>query len=95
MLLTTQLSYSYHDAILNNMLPFLCFTLFVGGLKVHSGNPRKKSNTEIFFASARPQLYEDPDTFDNCDLSPVLVGGGNNLQIVAVFQYLGSILSRN
>ena len=38
------------------------------GLKVHSGNPRKKSNKEIFFASARPQLYEDPDTFDNCDL---------------------------
>ena len=65
------------------------------GLEVHSGNPQKKSKTEILFASARPQIYEDPDTYDDCDLSPVMVGGGNYLPIVAVFQYLGSILSRN
>ena len=65
------------------------------GLEVHSGNPSKKSKTEILFASARPQLYQNPDTFDNCDLSPIMVGDGNFLPVVAVFQYLGSMLARN
>lgn len=65
------------------------------GLEVHSGNPSKKSKTEILFASARPQLYQNPDTFDNCDLSPIMIGDGNFLPIVAVFQYLGSMLARD
>ena len=46
------------------------------------------ANAEILFASARSQLY-------NCDLSLIMVDDGNFLPIVAVFQYLGSVLARN
>ena len=65
------------------------------GLEIHVGTAKKKSKTEVLFAAARPLAYEDPETYDNCDMSNIDLGNGTFFPVVSFFQYLGSILSRD
>ena len=67
------------------------------GMEVHSGNTQheKKSKTEILFCCKPPHLYEDPDTYDNTDLSNIELGEGRFIPIVDSFCYLGSVCSRD
>ena len=70
------------------------------GMEVHSGTKvirqkRSKSKTEILFCSKPLHLYTDPDTYDNTDLSDIVLPSGNFIPIVAEFLYLGSILERD
>ena len=68
------------------------------GMEIHVGDerlPDKKSKTEVLFVAAPPSTYNDPSTFDNTDLSNIKLGGGRFFPIVALFCYLGSILTRD
>ena len=67
------------------------------GMEVHSGpiEPRDDSKSEILFCSKPPCLYEDPDTYDNADLSDVIVGENRYIPIVDEFMYLGSMVTRD
>ena len=65
------------------------------GLEVHVGNSAKESKTVILFVAAPAKTYEQPDTYDNCDLSNIDLGNGCYLPVVDQFQYLGSIMTRN
>ena len=67
------------------------------GMEVHSGNyhVEKPSKSEALFCSKSRSMYTEPDTYDNADLSNIDLGGGLFIPIVAMFVYLGSILSRD
>ena len=61
---------------------------------IDDGETEKDSKTEILFAAARPHVYSNPATFDDADLSNVLLPNGRFFSIVSEFKYLGSYLSR-
>ena len=68
------------------------------GMEVHVGDrsqPDKPAKTEILFVAAPDKSYENPQSYDNTDLSPVELGNGLFIPIVERFCYLGTILSRN
>ena len=67
------------------------------GLEIHVGTrtPEKDSKSEILFVSAPSKMYNDPMTYDGCDLSDVELGDGNYMPIVDIFKYLGSLLTRD
>ena len=68
------------------------------GMEIHVGDvslPDKKSKTEVLFVAAPPSVYKDPSTYDNRDLSNIPLGGGKFFPVVALFCYLGSILTRD
>ena len=69
------------------------------GMEVHEGlddgTVQKDSKSEILFCAARPNVYDDPATFDGADLSHVRMPGGRYFPVVAKFKYLGSYVSRN
>ena len=66
-------------------------------MELHAGdrNEDKKSKTEMLFCSKPQHMYEDPDTYDNANLSCIELGGGRFIPIVAAFIYLGSVISRD
>ena len=66
------------------------------GMEVHTGpiEPRDDSKSEVLFCSKPPCLYKDPDTYDNADLSDIVIGD-RYIPIVAEFIYLGSLLCRD
>ena len=66
------------------------------GMEVHSGKiePKEDSKSEILFCSKPKFLYEKPDTYDDTDLSAVIIGENRCIPIVAEFPYLGSIVNR-
>ena len=67
------------------------------GMEVHRGNSRteKESKSEILFCPKPLQLYNDPETYDNTDLSPVKLGDDEYIPIVFMFIYLGSVLAHD
>ena len=76
--------------------PLLCAHFKRWGMEIHAGivEPRKESKTEILFCAAPRRCYSDAATFDGTDLSDVLLPGGRFFNIVSVFKYLGSYISR-
>lgn len=67
------------------------------GMEVHTGNTLldKKSKSEILFCPKPLQLYHDPETHDNADVSPVDLGDGEFIPIVSKFVYLGTVLAHD
>ena len=67
------------------------------GMEVHTGNlpAERKSKSEVLFCPKPPQLYVDPETYDNANLQPVDLGDGDIIPIVFQFVYLGSILAHD
>ena len=67
------------------------------GMEVHAGNTlsKKKSKSEVLFCPKPLQLYQEPETYDNANITPVNLGEGNFIPIVFMFVYLGTILSHD
>lgn len=67
------------------------------GMEVHAGKiePKEDSKSVILFCSKPTSMYENPDNYDNVDLSDVIVGGNRCIPIVDKFTYLGSVVSRD
>ena len=67
------------------------------GVEVHTGKiePRGESKTEILFYSKPCSIYNNPDSYDNADLSDIIVSHNRHIPIVDHFSYLGSIISTN
>ena len=65
------------------------------GMEIHAGivEPRKDSKTEVLFCAAPRRCYTNGTTFDDADLSDILLPGGLFFSIVSVFKYLGSYTS--
>ena len=67
------------------------------GMEIHAGDkrdPKKTSKTEVLFAAAPPSAYTDPSTYDNEDLSPIMIDEFHYFPIVSHFCYLGSFMTR-
>ena len=66
------------------------------GMEVHSApiEPREDSKSVVLFCSKPPSLYNDPITFDDTNLSDIIIGN-RYIPIVAFFIYLGSVISRD
>jgi len=64
------------------------------GTEIHTGalEPRENSKTEVLFCSKPFTLYNSPDTYDNDDLSDIVMND-RYIPIVQEFFYLGSIVS--
>ena len=67
------------------------------GMEIHQGNrvTKKDSKSEALFVAKPLALYENPDTYDNADLSDIDLGNGLFIPIVALFIYLGSMVTRD
>ena len=66
-------------------------------MEIHQGNrvTKKDSKSEALFVAKLLGLYENPDTYDNADLSKIDLGNGLFIPIVALFIYLGSMVARD
>ena len=66
-------------------------------MEVHTGKiePRGESKTDILFCSKQCSMYNNPDSYDNADLSDIIVSHDRYIPIVDHFSYLGSIISTN
>ena len=64
------------------------------GTEIHTGvlEPRENSKTEVLFCSKPSSFYNTPDTFDDADLSDIILND-RYIPIVKQFCYLGSIIS--
>ena len=64
------------------------------GTEIHTGavEPRENSKTEVLFCSKPLSLYNSPDTYDNADLTDIIIND-RFIPIVQEFCYLGSIVS--
>ena len=64
------------------------------GMEVHSGpiEPRETSKSVVLFCSKPPCMYNDPTTFDDVDLSDIVIGD-RYIPIVNEFVYLGSVIT--
>jgi hypothetical protein len=51
--------------------------------------------TLVLFCSAPPSTYIDPTTFDNADLSDIVLPSGNVIPVVDKAKYLGTMISRD
>ena len=67
------------------------------GMEIHQGNriTKKESKSEALFVAKPRALYENPDTYDDADLSDIDLGNGLFIPIVALFIYLGSMVTRD
>ena len=65
------------------------------GMSVHVGRGEQKSKSEALFVSAPLHCYDNPETYDGADLSDILLDDGTFIPIVALFCYLGSLLTRD
>ena len=68
------------------------------GMEVHTGHvdePDKPSKTEVLFVAAPASRYVNPDTFDDADLTDLVLSNGRFIPIVDKFVYLGTTLTRN
>ena len=54
-----------------------------------------KVKTLVLFCAAPSSTYADPDTYDNTDLSDIVLPSGNVIPIVSKAKYLGSMMSRD
>ena len=64
-------------------------------MEVHTGKieSRGESKTEILFCSKPCSKYNNYDSYDNADLSDIIVSHDRYIPIVDHFSYLGSIIS--
>ena len=71
------------------------FTQF--GMEVHTEKiePRGELKTDILFCSKPCSTYNDRDSYDNADLSDIIVSHDRYKPIVYHFSYLGSFISSN
>jgi len=66
------------------------------GMQVHEKKPTDtKVKTLVLFCAAPPSEYVNPATFDNADLSDIVLPTGNVIPVVDRAKYLGSMLSRD
>ena len=65
------------------------------GMEVHIGiiEPRAESKTEILFCSKPCFMYNNTDSYDNVDLSDIIVSNDCYITIVDHFSYLGIMIS--
>ena len=65
------------------------------GMEIHTGQIESKglSKSEVLFCSKPAHMYTDPASFDNTDLSDLIVGPNQYIPIVDRFAYLGSVIS--
>lgn len=65
------------------------------GTEIHTGilEPRENSKTEVLFCSKPPTMYASRETFDDADLSDIVINGNRYVPVVQQFTYLGSIVS--
>ena len=66
------------------------------GMEVHSGplQPREESKSVVLYCSKPPSMYKEADTYDNADLSDVILGR-RYIPIVDEFVYLGTVINRD
>ena len=66
------------------------------GMEVHSGpiEVREASKSVVPFCSNPPSMYNAPTSFDDTNLSDIIVGNRYK-PIVSNFTYLGSVISRD
>ena len=86
---------SRHDLVTETPIVISHFRRF--GMEIHQGNRalKKDSKSEALFVAKPHQLYDNPDTYDDADLSDIDLGNGYSIPIVSVFVYLGSAVSRD
>ena len=86
---------SRHDLVTETPIVISHFRRF--GMEIHQGNRalKKDSKSEALFVAKPLQLYDNPDTYDDADLSDIDLGNGYYIPIVDVFVYLGSAVSRD
>jgi len=65
------------------------------GMQVHEKPTDTKVKTLVLFCAAPPSEYTNPPTFDNADLSGIVLPTGNVIPAVDRTKYLGSMLSRD
>ena len=84
-------------ASLDTGAPLLMIHFGRFGMEVHRGNTRlkKESKSEILFCPKPLHLYNDPETYDNADLSPVKLTDDEFIPIVFMFIYLGSLIAHD
>ena len=65
-------------------------------MEVHSGpiEPRNASKSVVLFCSKPPSMYNDPTSFDDTNLSNIIVEN-RYIPIVSNCTYLGSVISRD
>ena len=66
-------------------------------MEVHTGKiePRGESKSVILICSKPHSMYNNPDNYDDTDLSDIIVSHDRYIPIVENFSYLGSIISTN
>ena len=67
------------------------------GMEVHREDRRKsdKSKSRVLFCAKPLHMYENPETFDDTDLSDIELGNQYFIPIVDKSCYLGNMVSRN
>ena len=65
------------------------------GMSVHVGANNQPSKSKVLFVAAPPHCYNDPATYDGADLTNIVFDDGTFMEVVAIFCYLGSLLSRD
>jgi hypothetical protein len=66
------------------------------GMEVHEKKPgNTKVKTLVLFCAAPPSEYEDPATFDDADLTDIVLPSGNVIPIEDQAKYLGSMMGRD
>jgi len=66
------------------------------GMQVHEKKPTDtKVKTLVLFCAAPPSVYTNPHTFDDADLSDIVLPTGNVIPVVDRAKYLGSMISRD
>ena len=68
------------------------------GMEVHRGDrrkPDKESKSVMLFCSKPLHMYENPETFDDTDLSDIELGNQYFIPIVDKSCYLGNMVTRN
>ena len=91
----TAIIFNSRDDLTNGVCSIIAhFASF--GMEVHSGKiePKEDSKSEILFCPKPKQLYINPETYDETDLSDVNIGNNRCIPIAAEFPYLGSIVNR-
>ena len=67
------------------------------GMEVHTGRiePRDELKTEILFCSKPCSVYNNPDRYDNAEVSDIIVSHDRYIPIVDHFSYFSSIICTN
>ena len=65
------------------------------GMSIHVGRDEQPVKSEVLFVPAPLHCYVDPETFDRANLKNIVLENGTFMQVVAIFCYLGSMLTRD